>query len=298
MGKSQNHTVNSTFHKNFTPTHQKRRRVPINLQPVVNAELKKLFAKRHIIKLKSYSDKNFISPIVISFRRSETVKTTPDSKILIKSINKNKYQTPYIDNLIDTIQENLNTNASSETAYLSTLDLKYAYSYLNVDSETSRHWNSNIVSGECTGTYRLITDFYDLTDIAATFQKVMDYTLVGLNNTHCFPDDIIIVSSNKDHLKLVYKCLKKLDDNNLRLNLPTYQYGKTEIQWLGYKFSQPRKASLETKTSTILNLPACRNLKQSRSFLGSVQYLGKFVPNLSQLCHPLRQLLKKNTKFI
>ena len=32
--------------------------------------------------------------------------------------------------------------------------------------------------------------------------------------------------------------------------------------------------------------------------MGSVHHLGKFIPNLSQLCYPLRQLLKKNTKFI
>ena len=38
---------------------------------------------------------------------------------------------PNIDNLIDTIQQNLNTNASHEIAFPSTLDLKYAYSQLN-----------------------------------------------------------------------------------------------------------------------------------------------------------------------
>ena len=38
----------------------------------------------------------------------------------------------------------------------------------------------------------------------AAFQKVVDYTLVGLDNTHCFLDDIIVVSrgSKDDHLKL------------------------------------------------------------------------------------------------
>ena len=30
----------------------------------------------------------------------------------------------------------------------------------------------------------------------------------------------------------------------------------------------------------------------------SVHHLGKFIPNLSQLCYPLRPLLKKNTKFL
>ena len=32
--------------------------------------------------------------------------------------------------------------------------------------------------------------------------------------------------------------------------------------------------------------------------MGSVRHLGKFIPNLSQLCFPFRPLLKKNTKFI
>ena len=32
--------------------------------------------------------------------------------------------------------------------------------------------------------------------------------------------------------------------------------------------------------------------------MGSVHHLGKFIPNLSQMCCPLRPLLKKNTKFV
>ena len=194
VDKSLKHSVKSTFHNEFTPTHQKGRRVPINLQPLVNIELKKLLDEKHIIKLNSCSDKNFISPIVITVKRDKTVKLALDSKILNKSIHKNKYQMPNIDNLIDTIQQNLNTSASQETAYYSPLDLKYAYSQLKLDPETAKHCNFNIISGERTGTYRFITGFYGLTDMPAAFQKVMDYTLVGLKNTYCFLDDIIVVS--------------------------------------------------------------------------------------------------------
>ena len=67
---------------------------------------------------------------------------------------------------------------------------------------------------------------------------------------------------------------------------------------MGYKFTQPGIAPLGTKAAAILNLTALKILKQLRSFLGSVHYLGKFIPNLSQLCHALRPLLKKNTKFV
>ena len=128
----------------------------------------------------------------------------------------------------------------------------------------------------------------------------MDYTLVGLDNTQCFLGDIIVVSrgSKEDHLKYVYKRLKKLVEDNLRINLPKYHFAKTEIEWLGYKFTQSGITLLETEQSAILNLKAPKNSKQLRSFLGSVHYQGKFIPNSSQLCHPMRALLKKESKFI
>ena len=117
----------------------------------------------------------------------------------------------------------------------------------------------------------------------AAFQSVMDYTLVGVDNTHCFLDDIITVSraSIEDHLKLVYKCLKKLDDDNFTIKLPKCHFAKTEIECLGYKLIQSGITPFETKTSAIINLTAPKKLKQLRSFLGSVHYLGKFSPNFS-----------------
>ena len=180
------------------------------------------------MKLNSCLDKNFISPIVITVKRDKTVKLALDSKNLSKSIHKNKYEMSNIDNLIDTVQQNLNTTASHETAYFSTLDLKYAYSQLNLDPKTARHCNFNIISGEGTGTYRYITGFYGLTDMPAAFQKVLNYPLFGLQNTYCFLDDIIVVSrgSKQEHLKSVYRCLKKLDEDNLRINLPKCHFAK------------------------------------------------------------------------
>ena len=110
---------------------------------------------------------------------------------------------PNFDNLIDTIQQKLRTNGSQETAYFPNLDLKYACGQLKLDPETSRHCKFTFVSGEGTGTNRSITGFYGLTDMSAAFQKVMDYTLVVLENTHCFVDENIVVSRGlkEDHLK-------------------------------------------------------------------------------------------------
>ena len=202
--------------------------------------------------------------------------------------------------LIDTISQHLTNTQNAQQAYFTTLDLKYAYSQLKLHHDTAKHCNFNIICGESTGTYRFKTGFYGLTDMPAEFQKAMDYTLIGLQNTYCFLDDIIIVSTGTeaDHLAYVIKYLKKLDEDNLRINLQKCHFAKTEIEWLGYKFTETGISPLESKTAAILTIPPPTTLKRLRSFLGSVHYIGKFIPQLAQLCHPLRPLLKKSAKFI
>ena len=201
---------------------------------------------------------------------------------------------PNIDSLIGSISQHINDSNQGENVYFSKIDLKYAYSQLNLHPDTARHCNFNINCGDATGTYRFKTVFYGLTDMPAEFQIAMDYTLVGLSNTYCFLDDIIVVSkgSRESHLKYVYNFLKKLEADNLRINLSKCHFAKHQINWLGFTFSQSGVKPIESKTA------APKTLKQLRSFLGSVHHLSKFIPNLAKICHPLRPLLKKSEKFI
>ena len=71
IGKSKVHTIRSKFHGNYTPSHQKGRRVPINLLDKVSDELKKLSEQGHIEKLQECSEKNFISSIVITDKKDK-----------------------------------------------------------------------------------------------------------------------------------------------------------------------------------------------------------------------------------
>ena len=222
IGRSKIHIVKSKFHRNFQPKHQNGRRVPINLKERVNNEIKKLLEEGHIEKMNNCSDQYFISPIVITVKRDQTIKLALVSKTLNKAIHKNKYQMPNIETLMNSISQII-TNYKTEPAdkiFFSTIDLKYAYSQLNLHPESAKHCNFNIVSGDMTGTYRFKTGFYGLTDMPAEFQKAMDYTLIGLKNIFCFLDDILIVSkgSEDDHFQLVLDCLKKLVLDCLRLS--------------------------------------------------------------------------------
>ena len=296
IGKSKIHTVRSKFHKNYTPSHQKGRRNPLKLLHKVSDELKKLSDQGHIEKLQECPDKNFISPIVIPVKMDKSVKLALDSKVLNKAIHKNKYQMPNIDSLVDSISQLINDSNQGDNIYFSTIDLKHAYSQLRMHLNTSRHCIFNIICGYSTGTYRFETGLYGLTDMPAEFQKAMDYPLVGLNNTYCFLDDIIVVSKGikESHMKYVYKCFKNLDADNLRINLSKCHFEKHQINWLGFTFSKNGVKPIELKTAAISEIKAPKTLKQPRSFLGSVHHLSKFIPNLAKI---FGLLFKKNEKF-
>ena len=87
---SKHHVMKTLFSKEFEPVQQKSRRIPIHLQERVEAELNKLIDQKHIIKLDKSSDKQFISPIVITVKKDQTVKLALDSKKFNKNIHKNK----------------------------------------------------------------------------------------------------------------------------------------------------------------------------------------------------------------
>ena len=67
------------------------------------------------------------------------------------------------------------------------------------------------------------------------------------------------------------------------------------IEYLGHRISEGGIHPNEKKKRAILQVPAPRNLQQLRSFLGMVNYYGKFLPHLASTLTRLYSLLKKCT---
>ena len=71
--------MRTQFSKEFEPILHKGRRIPMHLQERVEAELNKLIDQNHVIKFYKCSDKQFISPIVITVKKDQTAKLALDS---------------------------------------------------------------------------------------------------------------------------------------------------------------------------------------------------------------------------
>ena len=147
---------------------------------------------------------------------------------------------------------------------------------------------------------RFNNGFYGLTDMPAEFKKAIDKTLYNLTNTFSFLDDIIIVTIGglQNHKEKLFKCLDRLNAENLAINLNKCHFAKNKITWLGYEIDQKGIKPIVSKTQAIQNLKPPTSNKQLKSFLGSVHHRTKFIPNLAPICREFKTLLQKDTKYI
>ena len=71
----------------------------------------------------------------------------------------------------------------------------------------------------------------------------------------------------------------------------------TELDFLGHTLSENGIEPNFCKIEAIIEMPNPSNVKELQRFLGMINYLGKFIPNLSDETAPLRKLLEKNVQW-
>ena len=63
---------------------------------------------------------------------------------------------------------------------------------------------------------------------------------------------------------------------------------------LGFMVSEDGIRVDETKTRAIIEMPPPRTEKEIRGFLGRIQYISRFIAQLTPICEPIFKLLRKN----
>ena len=66
---------------------------------------------------------------------------------------------------------------------------------------------------------------------------------------------------------------------------------------LGHWIDAEGLHAMPSKLQAIVQAPAPKNVQELRSFLGLLNYYGKFIPNLASLIQPLNNLLQRNQKW-
>lgn len=126
----------------------------------------------------------------------------------------------------------------------------------------------------------------------------MEQILSGCEGCLNFSDDIIIFGATKtEHDSRLKVVLDRLREYNVLLNEEKCIYGAEAIQFLGHRLSAQGIKPAIDKVLAIKKFREPQTAEEVRSFLGLVNYVGKFIPNLATISEPLRQLIKKEELF-
>ena len=147
------------------------------------------------------------------------------------------------------------------------------------------------------GLYRYNHLPFGVASAPSIFQRTMENLLQDLPHVCIYIDDILVTGeTEEDHLRNLEEVLTRLETANVRLKRNKCHFMLPSVEYLGHRISaQGLQPSIE-KVQAINKAPAPMNVSQLKSFLGSLNYYCKFLPNLSSTLAPLYKLLQKNTK--
>jgi len=119
-----------------------------------------------------------------------------------------------------------------------------------------------------------------------------------LPHVMCYIDDILITgATEKEHLQNLEAVLTRLKHEGIILKKSKCSFLQTPVDYLGHCIDGEGLHTTDKKVKAVQQAPRPSNPQQLQSFLGLVQYYGKFVPNLATLLNPLHSLLHKNVKW-
>ncbi|GBM85345.1 Transposon Tf2-6 polyprotein [Araneus ventricosus] len=112
-------------------------------------------------------------------------------------------------------------------------------------------------------------------------------------------DDLIVWGKTlEEHNETLEKVLKRCIEFNLKLSREKYQICQTRVTYLGHTLSSDDIAVDKTKLEPILSISKPEDRHSLHRYLGMINYLSKFLPNLSTLITLLRDLIKNNTVWL
>ena len=139
---------------------------------------------------------------------------------------------------------------------------------------------------------------FGVSSAPSIFQRVMDNLLQGIPGVCVYLDDILITgSTEEEHLQHLDDVLTRLSKAGLTLKKSKCAYLLKSVEYLGHTISKEGLHTSDSKVRAVLEAPAPRDVSELRSFLGLVNYYGKFLPDLASELAPLYKLLQKQRRW-
>ncbi|KAK5773087.1 hypothetical protein PVK06_049391 [Gossypium arboreum] len=138
---------------------------------------------------------------------------------------------------------------------------------------------------------------FGLKNAGATYQGAMVTLFHDMmhKEIEVYVDDMIAKSrGEEEHVANLKKLFDRLRKFQLKLNPSKCTFGATSGKLLGFIFSERGIEVDSDKIKAIQELPPPHTQKEVRGFLGRLNYIARFIAQLTNQCNPIFRLLRKH----
>ena len=279
------HSIN-TIDNN--PVHKSNYRYPVIHKEVINTETTNLKGYNAI----STSNSPYNSPVWVVPKKSDSKgnkrwRMVIDYRALNEKTVGDAYPLPNITDILDQL---------GGAKYFTVLDLASGFHQIEVEP-ADRH---KTAFSTPFGHYQFNRMPFGLKNAPATFQRLMDRVLTGLQGIEMFVymDDIVIYAKSlKEHNEKLENLLGRLKTAGLVLQPDKCRFLCKEIGYLGHVISEVGVKPDPKKIEAVSKFPCPKGRKNVKQFLGLAGYYRRFIPDFASIAKPMTVLLKKNVPF-
>ena len=193
---------------------------------------------------------------------------------------------------------------SSKCEVMSVLDLKDAFHSLQLSEKSQKYCGILPYFGSASYLYQRMP--MGLNVSPPIWQMYINTILNSLQSRkYCevIMDDLLLFTpSKKVHMDKLEDLLKALRKNGLKISPKKCQLFKTELQYMGNTiFIKERRVCvkpLHSQLEAIQKIKAPTTAKQCKSFVGMVNFVSIFCPDLQKLLKPIYDLMRKGRQFV
>lgn len=269
--------------ENAEPVIHPARKVPVALRQRLREKIDSLIAEGVVRKIEEPTE--WVNSLVIVEKPNGDLRLCIDPKDLNKAIQREHYRLPTKSDI---------TSTMSGASYFTKLDASSGFYQIVLDEESSKLCTFNTPFGR----HCFLRLPFGISSAPEVFHRTVQQLFDGIEGVGVFIDDVVVWGKTKtEHDERLARVLKRAQKSGLKLNKSKCQFGVQEITYLGEKLSGAGVQPDPEKVRAIAELPVPQDKNDLQRALGLVNYLGKFIPNLSANTRALRSLLETNTMW-
>lgn len=266
------------------PVIKPSRRIPIALRDKLKGAIDRLINQGVISAVNKPTE--WVHNLVIIEKQDGKLRLCLDPKELNLCIKREHYEIPAPDEIVSRL---------AGKKVFSVLDMKDGFYQIVMDDKSSDLCTFSTPFGR----YKFLRMPFGIASAPEVFQKKNVQMFGDIKGVEIYIDDIIIAGETEvEHDRALNEVLKRAKQHGVRFNKSKFQYKVETVKFVGNVLSAEGISPDEDNIKAILEMKTPASKVELLRFLGMINYLGKYIPNLSTKTASLRELLKQNTEWI